>query len=180
MYQTYNIPSPVLLSAVVLLSALLAGCGGGSDSTSTAESADGTKQALAVSGATAVPPGWTGRASKYEVINGITVPPAPDPVTNNATLKGVDVNANGVRDDVERRIANDDAKNFTTAMSYAITPQRIIDGSNISDAEWDANFCLSIKSDINTDDIDLGVVNTKARLVAYLKNRRLKPLPECK
>jgi len=38
----------------------------------------------------------------YEVINGVTVPPEPDPELNNATLAGVDVNENGVRDDVER------------------------------------------------------------------------------
>jgi hypothetical protein len=40
-----------------------------------------------------------------QVINGITVPPEPDPVSNNATLLGVDSNNNGVRDDVERKIA---------------------------------------------------------------------------
>jgi hypothetical protein len=35
----------------------------------------------------------------------LTLPPAPDPVRNGATLVGVDVNTNGVRDDVERTIA---------------------------------------------------------------------------
>ena len=39
-----------------------------------------------------------------EVINGHTLPPEPDPVANNATLLGIDVNDNGVRDDVERWI----------------------------------------------------------------------------
>ena len=39
-----------------------------------------------------------------EVINGYTLPPEPDPVANNATLLGIDVNDNGVRDDVERWI----------------------------------------------------------------------------
>ena len=105
MYQTYNIPPPVLLSVMVVLLAILTSCGGGTDSTATAESADGTKEALAVSGSSAVPPGWTGRAPKYEVINGITVPPEPAPAMNNATIAGVDVNANGVRDDVERALA---------------------------------------------------------------------------
>lgn len=41
-----------------------------------------------------------------QVINGIAVPPEPDPVVNNATLLGVDSNNNGVRDDVERQIAS--------------------------------------------------------------------------
>ena len=35
---------------------------------------------------------------------GRRLPPEPDPVVNNATLLGVDVNQNGVRDDVERWI----------------------------------------------------------------------------
>ncbi len=39
-----------------------------------------------------------------EVINGHTLPPEPDPVANNATLLGIDINSNGVRDDVERWI----------------------------------------------------------------------------
>ena len=39
-----------------------------------------------------------------EVINGHVLPPEPDPVKNNATLLGIDVNHNGVRDDVERWI----------------------------------------------------------------------------
>ena len=37
-------------------------------------------------------------------VNGHTLPPEPDPQVNNATLLGVDVNDNGVRDDVERWI----------------------------------------------------------------------------
>jgi hypothetical protein len=39
-----------------------------------------------------------------EVIHGHVLPPEPDPAVNNATLLGVDVNNNGVRDDVERWI----------------------------------------------------------------------------
>ena len=37
-------------------------------------------------------------------LNDYTLPPKPDPKINNATLLGVDVNHNGVRDDVERWI----------------------------------------------------------------------------
>jgi hypothetical protein len=39
-----------------------------------------------------------------EVIDGHILPPEPDPAVNNGTLLGVDVNDNGVRDDVERYI----------------------------------------------------------------------------
>ncbi len=40
----------------------------------------------------------------YWEVNGYRLPPEPDPKVNNATLLGVDVNHNGVRDDVERWI----------------------------------------------------------------------------
>ncbi len=40
----------------------------------------------------------------YWEVNGHRLPPEPDPKVNNATLLGVDVNHNGVRDDVERTI----------------------------------------------------------------------------
>jgi len=38
------------------------------------------------------------------VVDGHVLPPEPDPVLNNVTLLGIDVNNNGVRDDVERWI----------------------------------------------------------------------------
>jgi hypothetical protein len=42
-----------------------------------------------------------------ERINGVAVPPLPDPVASAATLAGVDVDGNGVRDDLDRRIATE-------------------------------------------------------------------------
>lgn len=44
-------------------------------------------------------------AGGTERINGIPVPPEPDPIANNATLVGIDTNGNGVRDDIERKLA---------------------------------------------------------------------------
>ena len=38
------------------------------------------------------------------VVNGHTLPPEPDKAVNDATLLGIDINDNGVRDDVERWI----------------------------------------------------------------------------
>ena len=40
----------------------------------------------------------------YWEVNDHTLPPEPDPQVNNSTLLGIDVNDNGVRDDVERWI----------------------------------------------------------------------------
>ena len=40
----------------------------------------------------------------YKEINGYKLPPEPDEILNNSTLLGIDVNGNGVRDDVERKI----------------------------------------------------------------------------
>jgi len=40
----------------------------------------------------------------YWEVNGHRLPPEPDPKVNNSTLLGVDVNKNGVRDDVERKV----------------------------------------------------------------------------
>jgi len=40
----------------------------------------------------------------YREVNGHTLPPEPDKALNDATLLGIDVNHNGVRDDVERWI----------------------------------------------------------------------------
>ncbi|MCF6201091.1 MAG: hypothetical protein L3J42_03020 [Hydrogenimonas sp.] len=42
----------------------------------------------------------------YWEVDGHRLPPEPDPKINNSTLLGVDVNNNGVRDDVERWIYN--------------------------------------------------------------------------
>lgn len=76
----------------LVLVLLLSSCGGMSHSATT-ESATTT-------GTTTIDGSGT-----VELINGIPVPPEPDPVANNATLAGIDVNGNGVRDDVERKIA---------------------------------------------------------------------------
>ena len=70
----------MLTAALLIISLVMSGCSQ-SDGNSTSETATGV-----------------------EIVNGHTLPPAPDPDVNNATLLGVDVNENGVRDDVERWI----------------------------------------------------------------------------
>ena len=70
------------------------------------------------------------------IIQGHTLPPEPDPAINNSTLLGVDVNKNGVRDDVERyiyeRFGSDPEypkTKIALAMQYAKANQFII-GNN--------------------------------------------------
>lgn len=59
---------------------------------------------------------------KQETISGVAVPPEPPPELNNATLAGFDVNGNGVRDDVERVLANEFGG--TTDFPYALRAAR--------------------------------------------------------
>lgn len=158
----------LLLPIVIACAELLASCGGGSDTTSTAESADGTKEALAVLGTTAVPPGWTGRAPKMEVINGITVPPEPAQAINNATVVGVDVNKNGVRDDIERHIASEFGRNadaFQQSTLHAKSQQLILTGDRVG---YLAVICGAIyKYKKEYDTITNKTINTDARIKTY-------------
>lgn len=59
---------------------------------------------------------------KAETINGVVVPPEPPPELNNATLAGFDTNGNGVRDDVERMLANEFGG--TTDFAFALAAAR--------------------------------------------------------
>ena len=62
------------------------------------------------------------------VINGINVPPEPSSSINNATLAGVDSNNNGVRDDVERVLAQQfgGTTDFPFALAWARESQSMI------------------------------------------------------
>ncbi|MGB6018060.1 MAG: Ig-like domain-containing protein [Sulfurimonadaceae bacterium] len=69
-----------------------------------------------------------------EVINGHQLPPEPDPTINNSTLLGIDANGNGVRDDVERLIIIEEAKNdkypkthTAISLQYAWAWQKMIE-----------------------------------------------------
>lgn len=118
----------------------------------------------------------TGKA-EYETINGIEVPPEPDPALNNATLAGVDLNENGVRDDVERYIA-EKAKNneiFKTEFETVRLTNLILISARMSQKEMDA-----VKHDLNciglkgvklglTSDADILslILNTQERSASY-------------
>ena len=67
-----------------------------------------------------------------EVINGHMLPPEPDETLNNSTLLGIDMNDNGIRDDMERWIIkkyapSDYPKTKTEiALQWARTTQQVI------------------------------------------------------
>lgn len=70
-----------------------------------------------------------GKPAGPEVINGVTVPKAPDPAANQASVAGVDSDGDGVRDDVQRVIATEfgaDAAFHAEAIEYARSQQLAI------------------------------------------------------
>ena len=108
---------------VAASAALVAACGGGGGGTS------------------APPPAPAGNTS---TINGIGVPPEPEATSNAATLAGIDTNANGVRDDVERSIAQNTPQTFADAMKVAKVLQQQVAGTTATTpAEQAEAFCLA-------------------------------------
>lgn len=85
-----------------------------------------------------------------EVINGFKLPPEPDEKINNSALLGIDFNHNGIRDDVERLVITEEAKNkefpkTQTAISlqYAWAWQKMIESPTIETRKYleDASAC---------------------------------------
>jgi hypothetical protein len=113
-------------------------------------------------------------------INGIAVPPAPDAAANNATLAGVDSNGNGVRDDVERKIAESYPKNYDELISVATTFQKIIVGQPVSDTEDKTTFCILASSEVSSEDFSELLLNNNDRYGAYSENVGLRKIWECK
>jgi hypothetical protein len=133
------------LALGILASTLfLTACGGGRESNTTA----------------------TPVAIQTEVINGQTVPLAPDPAINNSTVAGVDSNKNGVRDDVERLIAITNNKNLAKEIEIAKYAQIAVSSKN-KDALFD--FQCAIES-LNAQDrpvLQNAIFNNKERRELY-------------
>jgi len=125
-----------------------------------------------------------------EVIHGHQLPPEPDPVVNNSTLLGIDVNNNGVRDDVEIWILNKYKEKhpiyIDVAMQVGRAWQKILEDPNkarettrFMDAAQECEFYFTrhadrygdpilIHEDISTDrEFDKIVLNTEIRENAY-------------
>ena len=97
-----------------------------------------------------------------EVINGFKLPPEPDEKKNNETLLGIDFNRNGIRDDVERLIIIEEAKNnefpkTQTAISlqYAYAWQKMIETPTIESRKYleDASACQNYFIDKHTKEM---------------------------
>jgi len=115
---------------------------------------------------------------KYETINGVPVPPEPDPELNNATLAGIDVNGNGVRDDVERHMEGKSSsqREFANAMSAAAAYQGALVGQLRNQTDANA-YMITISCAagntapiLNTGDIQTLVLSTPDRVRTFRLN----------
>lgn len=98
-----------------------------------------------------------------KIINGHTLPPEPNSKINNSTLLGIDSNDNGVRDDVERLIIIDEAKNteypkIQTAidLQHAWSWQKTIESPTLETREYleKASACQWYFFNKNTKNIE--------------------------
>lgn len=109
--------------------------------------------------------------SNTQTINGIAVPPEPDSAQNNSTLAGIDTNNNGVRDDVERKIAASvtNQTQYNAKMTIAKTYQQIltspsITGEEINELSRKNIACVILTSGIEEpDDIKKFIFNNSTR-----------------
>jgi hypothetical protein len=98
-------------------------------------------------------------SDEVTIIHGHTLPSEPDPKLNNTTLLGIDVNHNGVRDDVERYIYKRFGKDskypktkIALAMQYAWATQKVLENPVIESKKHldDAIDCESYWLDTKT------------------------------
>jgi len=113
----------------------------------------------------------TTTAANTEVINGIAVPPEPDPEKNNATVAGIDKNNNGVRDDVERKIAEQTPDVSRETIAVAKAYEKIVSSNGKSKEEIVGLFKAVECNDISLSRIDIYslYVNSEDRYQAYLE-----------
>ncbi len=98
------------------------------------------------------------KLSIYWEVNGHRLPPEPDPKINNATLLGVDVNHNGVRDDVERKVYATYKKAieravmmqaFRTEQAMLADPDLVKNAREWEKKVWKAYSCKNYLADNN-------------------------------
>jgi hypothetical protein len=109
-----------------------------------------------------------------ERINGVAVPPMPDVSANSTSVAGVDIDSNGVRDDVDRLLATafaSDGRMTPAALTHAKTLQAAIlaPGSDRPAAHARALSCLPPSQWPQLRNITLQTIDTDARREAYGK-----------
>lgn len=108
-----------------------------------------------------------------ETINGVSVPPSPPTVFNSVTLAGFDTNGNGVRDDVERLIADQygtDSTKFNLATSVAKAMQKMLVAPSETSTAAYGNALRCIFDNVILRDvivIERAMLSTGARKSAY-------------
>ncbi len=119
----------------------------------------------------------------YKEINGYKLPPEPDETLNNSTLLGIDVNGNGVRDDVERKVIETYVEpiKIELMMSYTKVAQKLLENPVGQALEYQKEFekasdCslylkrqniyIDVKSKLKF--VENNTYNTNRRVRAYL------------
>lgn len=105
-------------------------------------------------------------------VNGIPVPPQPDPSKNHATMAGVDTNANGIRDDIDILLATNfgtEPTLYAAAVTHAASLQAaIVSPSAERSAQHIASFvCVSTSLLQRLSDTTLATLDTPLRRAAY-------------
>ncbi len=112
---------------------------------------------------------------RLNTLDGIVLPPEPDPTTNDATLAGVDSNNSGVRDDVELMIAQSvsEPDTFVNAISLAKGYQAILVAPTFNQVVYDVEYlrilCAAAKVPSTFDDVAVlnATINTEVRSERY-------------
>lgn len=118
--------------------------------------------------------GGSAPAPVGETVNGIAVPPAPDPVQNAATVPGVDADRNGVRDDIDRLLARDFVSSASTphavALRHARTQQAALSDPSAPNVEAHLSGIRCAPNAARLDDLQRvtsAALDTSARRRAY-------------
>jgi hypothetical protein len=116
--------------------------------------------------------GGGGSGPAQEKINGVQVPPQPEATANIATVAGVDSDTNGIRDDIDRKIATDFGAvqaQHTAAVSHAKSLQKAI--TSVSTANSSAHVLAVSCSDTAAlkrhKTITTATLDSPARRAAY-------------
>jgi hypothetical protein len=111
--------------------------------------------------------GGGGGTAPPEVINGIAVPVDPGTL-GQSTLAGIDINSNGVRDDVERVLAQKvgtSATAYARGMSAAASLQAVVvNGSTVEVQNYmDTAKCAPTGTELAVDTAEQETLNNRAR-----------------